>query len=111
MGSRVVELYRSSEQNWLAAAFPAPKQEQLPPPPQQQNFQQPQQVQQMQFGPGSPCLRLRGCPYAAQAADVAGFLGNYAIPNENVVIGVSMEGTPSGDAYVRLHDAGVADRI
>jgi hypothetical protein len=96
IGLRFVDIYRSSEQNWIAAAYPQPG----------NNFgnEAPAQVT-------APTIRLRGCPLAAQPSDVAGFLSNYSIPVDNVVMGRGMDGGPNGDSYVRLPTDMVAQQI
>ncbi|GBF88809.1 hypothetical protein Rsub_01710 [Raphidocelis subcapitata] len=60
--------------------------------------------------PRGHCLRLRGLPFSAAAADVAAFLEGVALAEgpEAIVLTFTADGRPTGEAYVEVADEAAA---
>lgn len=100
MGSRYVELFRASQDEWSQA----------------------KKASRTSKGGGGgggcssgprtsyPTLRLRGLPFTSGPADVVKFLDDYGVERADVVMGIGTDGRPSGEAFVIFPDDNAASR-
>lgn len=76
MGSRYIELFRASEEEW-------------------------HQAQEHASGCAPPTLKVRGLPFKSTAEDVAAFFSSFNVSPANVVLAMSIDGRPS-EAFVHF---------
>ncbi|CAG9763831.1 unnamed protein product [Ceutorhynchus assimilis] len=107
IGSRYIELYRSTtaevlqvlNRSMMMEPRPTP---QLPPMPMPNYSLLPQDV--ITSGTRKDCVRLRGLPYESQMQHILDFLGEYAknIMYQGVHMVNNAQGQPSGEAFIRM---------
>lgn len=54
--------------------------------------------------PGTLYMKLRGIPFSSLAQDIVDFLTGFDVTPEDVTLGKTADGRPSGDAWVRFKD-------
>lgn len=59
--------------------------------------------------PGAGYLRLRGLPFSAGPAEVTEFFAEFGVLEDNVILGTTVDGRSSGEAWVQFVDTSSAE--
>jgi len=102
MGSRYVELFKASKDEWVQAKGVGAK----PKPAAARGSGGCYGAVPSSYA----TLRLRGLPFSAGPSDVVKFLSEYNVDAWSVVFGIGNDGRPSGEAFVAFPDEASATR-